>query len=278
MKKRFLLLANAALLIAGCAAYESSGEFSRGRQALVRGDSAGALNYFQNVASADPKFIANSGPLSESIWTYIGRVHYTSGKFAEAKEALEKGLAQHKDDHLGRLYLGLVLARLPAPAPKTAGFSVQDISFALREGVEAERVAVLARERGVAFDVTKETESQLRKAGADSRLLDEIKKIRAETAGKSQNQTARAAKELTTALTGLRNDLNYFTASSPQGKFWDPGAPIQTEIGNGIKLLSAREPEWSKIIANGEWVGQKLEEEIDRARRDEAESYRRLPR
>jgi tetratricopeptide (TPR) repeat protein len=276
MALKLILLAAALLGLSGCAAYESLGQFNQGRQAMVRGDNNGALGYFQSVARADPNFVATNGPLSESIWTYIGRVHYTSGKYAEAREALEKGLAQHKGDHMGRLYLGLVLARLPV-APAKVGFSVQDISFALREGVEPERVAVLARQRGVAFDLTRETESQLRKAGADARLLDEIKKIRAETSGKSQDQKARAAKELNTALTGLRDDLNYFITSAPQGKFWDPGAPIQTEIGNGLTLLSAREPDWSKIVANGESVGQKLEEEIDRARRDEAESFRSLP-
>jgi hypothetical protein len=102
--------------------------------------------------------------LWESIWTYLGRAHYQAEKFAAAREALGKGLAQHSSDHMGRLYLGLTLARLPAAPAKTAGLSVQDISFALREGVEAERVAALARERGITFELNKEAESQLRKA------------------------------------------------------------------------------------------------------------------
>jgi hypothetical protein len=212
--------------------------------------------------------------LWESIWTYVGRAHYQAGKYPEAREALEKGLAQHNSDNMGRLYLGLTFARLPAAAAKTSALSVQDVSFALREGVEAERVAALARERGVTFDVTRDIENQLRKAGADTRLVDEIKKIRAATASKSENQTARAAKELTGALTGLRDDLNTFLANSPQGRFWDPGSALRTEIRNGLTLLSAREPDWSRIVANGEWLGQKFEEEIDRARRDEAQSYR----
>jgi tetratricopeptide (TPR) repeat protein len=269
------LLAGMLLAFSGCAGFESAGEFTRGRQTMMRGDNEGALAYFQNVARADPKFVARGGALAESIWTYVGRAQYLSGKLPEAREALEKGLALHQDDHMGRLYLGLVLARLPAAPAKTTGFSIQDISFALREGVATERVAALARERGIAFDLSKETENQLRKAGADTRLLDEIRKVRAEQSSKNEPQTGRAAKELTTALSGLRDDLNNFTANSPQGRFWDPGALIRTEIRNGLTLLAARQAEWSKIIASGEWVGQTLEEEIDRARRDEADSYRR---
>jgi tetratricopeptide (TPR) repeat protein len=270
-KRSVIMLA--LLALSSCAGYETAGEYARGRQALMRRDSD-ALGYFQRIANAEPQYLARNGPLWESIWTYLGRAHYQAGNFAEAREALEKGLAQHNNDQMGRLYLGLTYARLPGAPAKTAGFSVQDISFALREGVEAERVASLARERGITFDLNKETENQLRKAGADARLLDEIRKIRAQTAGKSETQTARAAKELTAALTGLRDDLDTFTANSPQGRFWDPGSALRSEIRNGLTLLSGRELDWKRIIDNGEWLGQKLEEEIDRARYDEAKSYR----
>ena len=277
MKTIRLLIAVALLALSGCAGYESAGEFTRGRLALVRGDPNGALGNFQSVANAEPQFVARNGPLWESIWTYIGRAHYQSGKYPEAKDALEKGLAQQKGDHMGRLYLGLTLARLPVAPAKSTGFSVQDIVFALGEGIESERVAALARERGVAFDLSREAEGQLKKAGADARLLDEIKKIRAETAGKSEPQTARAAKELAVALAGLRDDLDTFLANSPQGRFWDPGGELRKEIRNGIALLSARDRDWKKIIANGEWLGENLEEEIDKAREDESKDTRRDP-
>lgn len=241
----------------------------------MRGDPNGALGNFQSIANAEPQFVARNGPLWESIWTYIGRAYYQSGKYPEAKDALEKGLAQQKGDHMGRLYLGLTLARLPVAPAKSTGFSVQDIVFALGEGIESERVAALARERGVAFDLSREAEGQLKKAGADARLLDEIKKIRAETAGKNETQTARAAKELAAALAGLRDDLDTFLANSLQGRFWDPGGELRKEIRNGIALLSARDQDWKKIIVNGEWLGQKLEEEIDKARDDESAANRR---
>jgi tetratricopeptide (TPR) repeat protein len=277
MKTKRLLAAFALLALCACAGFETGGEFTRGRLALVRGDLDTALANFQSVASADPQFVARNGPLWESIWTYVGRARYQSGKYAEAKDALEKALTQQKGDHMARLYLGLTLARLPAAPAKSTGFSVQDITFALREGIEPERVAALARERGVAFDLSRESETQLRKAGADARLLDEIKKIRAEALERREPQTARGAKELAAALAGLRDDLDSFIATTNQGKFWDPGGELRKEIRSGIALLSARDQDWKKIIANGEWLGEKLEEEIDRARRDEADTLRSLP-
>ncbi|MDH3443414.1 MAG: tetratricopeptide repeat protein [Deltaproteobacteria bacterium] len=274
MKPKQLLIA-VLLPLCGCATFEIQGEFTRGRQALLLGDVSGALDNFQRVAGEDPKFQSDGGPLRESIWTYIGRANYQSGKYPEARQALEKALAQNSGDHMARLYLGLALSRTPPPSAKPGGFSVQDISFALREGVEPERVAALARERGVAFDLSRDAESQLRKAGANTQLLDEIKKIRADITDKFDNQNKGAAKQLSTALTGLRNDLDAFIASTTQGRFWDPAGEIRYEINNNLTLLAARDPDWNKIVSRGEWVGQKLEEEIDRARRDESKSRQR---
>jgi tetratricopeptide (TPR) repeat protein len=274
MNRLCLVAATALLALGACASYEASGEFTRGRLALVRGDRGTALTNFKSVASANPQYVARNGPLWESIWTYIGRAHYQSGQYAEAREALEKAVALEKGDQMGRLYLGLTLARLPA-APAKSAFSLQDITFALREGVEPERVGALARERGVAFDLSRDSENQLKKAGADARLLDEIKKIRAEASSQRGTQTASAGKELAAALAGLRDDLDRFLATSPQSRFWDPGGEIRKEIRSTIALLAASEQDWKRIIANGEWVGQKLEEEIDKAREDEAQEYRR---
>jgi tetratricopeptide (TPR) repeat protein len=275
MKRSHLLAAVALWALGACAGFETTGEFTRGRLALVRGDRNTALANFKSVAAANPQYVARNGPLWESIWTYVGRTYYQSGQYPEAREALEKALAQEKGDQMARLYLGLTLARLPAVPAKSAAFSLQDITFALREGVEPERVAALARERGVAFDLSRDSENQLKKAGADARLLDEITKIRAEASGKRETQNARAGKELAAALAGLRDDLDKFLATSPQARFWDPGGEIRNEIRSTIALLSTPEQDWKRIIANGEWVGQKLEEEIDKAREDESKEYRR---
>jgi hypothetical protein len=246
----------------------------------MSGDSAVALTYFEPIAKRDPNYVTPFSSFRESIWTYLGRAQYQSGKLVEAKSSLERALSQIPGDSIAKLYLGLTNLRLQTTEKVTNPFTLQDISFALRERVEPKRVAALVRERGVAFDLTAESESQLRKAGADDLLLDEIKKMRAEASKRAKNsesQLRERAKELAAALTGIRDQLDYLN-STPTGGFWDPNKEIRSQIQAGLSLLSAPQPEWQKALSTGEWVGQRLEEEIDLARRDEAEELRRQQR
>ena len=276
MKIDWWIIGIVLLSFAACATLESQGEFSAGRQALIKGDASTALTYFQRVAGGDPNYVTNYTVFRESIWTYVGRGQYNAGKFGDAKQAFEKALSYVNDDQLARLYLGLTLLRLPQSTTPSNAFTLQEILFALREGIEPKRVAALAHERGISFDLTKDTDTQLRNAGADSFLVDEIKKIRAESVKKRpENQTSQGAKEIASALAGLRDSLDYAIAHSTQGRFWDPTGEIRTQIKSGLSLVSAREPDWQKVISTGEWIGQTLEEEIDRARRDEADDRRR---
>ena len=193
---------------------------------------------------------------------------------------MERALSQIPNDSVAKLYLALTNLRLQTTEKATNPFTLQDISFALRERVEPKRVAALVRERGVAFDLTAESESQLRKAGADDFLIDEIKKIRAEALKQrktSESQLGQSTKELAAALTAIRDQLDYLN-STRQGIFWDPNKEIRSQIQTGLSLLSAPQPDWQKALSTGEWIGQRIEEEIDLARRDEAEELRRQQR
>ena len=253
-----------------------------GRRALLRGEPDNALSYFERVAQSDPTYVSNSVSPRRSIWTYVGRAQYNSGRYNEAKSAFEKALSQLNEDYVARLYFGLTLLRPSGAKSPTNAFNLQEVTYALREGVEPKRVATLARERGVIFDLSKETESQLRTAGADNFLLNELRNIRSE--GSKQNKTAdnqrnQANKELTAALNGLREWLDYTVAYTPQGKFWDPSQDIRNQIQLCLKQLAARPTDWDSLISNAESVGFRLEEESDRARRDEsAERERQLRR
>jgi tetratricopeptide (TPR) repeat protein len=83
-----------------------------GRQALLVNKPDVALTYFQQVAETDPKYVMRfNGVFQEGVWTYVGRAHYLAGQLPEARQSLEKAVAQHNDDYLARLYLGLTLAR-----------------------------------------------------------------------------------------------------------------------------------------------------------------------
>ena len=263
------------LIIAACATLESGGEFASGRRALMSGDYGVALTYFESIAKRDPNYVAPFTALRESIWTYLGRAQYQSGKLAEAKGSLERALSQMPDDSVAKLYLALTNLRLQTTEKATNPFTLQDISFALRERIEPKRVAALVRERGVAFDLTADAESQLRKAGADDLLLNEIKQIRAEAAKRrkaNESQLGQSTKELAAALTGIRDQLDYLSRTRI---FWDPNNEIRSQIQTGLTLLSAPQPDWQKVFSTGEWVGQKLEEEIDIARREETQELRR---
>jgi len=265
------------LIIAGCSSLESGGEFASGRRELMSGDSAVAVTYFEPIAKRDPNYVPPFSTFRESIWTYLGRAQYQSGKLVEAKSSLERALVQIPNDSIAKLYLALTNLRLQTTEKATNPFTLQDISFALRERIEPKRVAALVRERGVAFDLTAESESQLRKAGADDFLLDEIKKIRAEALKlrkTNENQLSQWTKELAAALTDIRDQLDYLNKTRT-GIFWDPNREIRSQIQTGLSLLSAPRPDWQKVFSTGESVGQKIEEEIDVVRREESQELRR---
>jgi tetratricopeptide (TPR) repeat protein len=261
----------------------TGGDFQLGRQALLRGEPENALTYFERVAQSDPGYSSYAGVLRESVWTYIGRAHYNSGRYTQARAAFDRALAQFSDEYIARLYLGLsLLHSTPPTAPPTRNpFSLQEVTFALRQGVEPRRVAALARERGVGFDLSRETETQLRNVGADSGLLDEIKKIRADTTRRSKpndDQLGQGSKDLRAALTGLSEWLSYTKRNSIQGRYWDPGNDINNKIQESINLLGARPPNWDAIIASSESVGYMFTEEPERARRDEQRDRQRQGR
>lgn len=270
------------LFIAACAGVGSESEFLSGRRALLRGEPDNALASFDRVAQSNPGFVATTVSPRRSIWTYVGRAQYNAGRYAEARAAFEKAVGQMNDDYIAKLYLGLTRLRTGAPRAPAKAFSLQEVTFALREGVEPRRVATLARDRGVAFDLTRETESQLQTAGADNALLAELKKIRGDGGKQSpagEPQRAQAVKDVGEALNGLREWLDYTIAYTPQGKFWDPGQDIRKQIQLCLKQLSARPFDWDTLAPNAESIGSMLEEESDRARRDEAaERNRQLRR
>ena len=280
MNQKWMVLGLGLLVVAACATLDRGGEFLSGRRALMTGDYPTALAYLERIAQSDPNYVAPFSSFQESIWTYLGRAQYQSGKLADAKRSLERALSQTPNDSVAKLYLGLTNVRLQTTEKATNPFTLQDISFALRERIEPKRVAALARERGVAFDLTAESEGQLRKAGADDLLLDEIKKIRAEASKRRKTdatQLGEQAKALAAALTAIRDQLDYLN-STRSGIFWDPNKEIRSQIQTGLSLLSTPQPDWQKVLSTGEWVGQKLEEEIDLVRREESDELRRQQR
>ena len=80
MTKKWLAHGLGLLIVAACGSVESGGEFASGRRALMSGDSAVALTYFEPIAKRNPNYVAPFTSFRESIWTYLGRAQYQSGK------------------------------------------------------------------------------------------------------------------------------------------------------------------------------------------------------
>ncbi len=75
------------------------------------GDPNVALEHFQRAADSDPNYLLDFSTFDEGVWTYVGRAYYAMGKLPEAQKAFERARSRHEQDHLAKLYLGLVLGR-----------------------------------------------------------------------------------------------------------------------------------------------------------------------
>ncbi|MDP2604454.1 MAG: tetratricopeptide repeat protein [Deltaproteobacteria bacterium] len=87
-----------------------------------------------------------------------------------------------------------------------------------------------------------------------------------------EDDRQRGAKEIESGMRGLYDwleSISYYARFS-YGLYWDPKREIRSEIQSDLAMISSKDIEWQKLIASGEWVGQKMENEIDLARRDES--------
>jgi tetratricopeptide (TPR) repeat protein len=92
-----------------------------------------------------------------------------------------------------------------------------------------------------------------------------------------QGDRQRGLKEIEAGLKGIYDWLEYVTQAFrfSFGQYWDPNGQIRKAIENDLAMISTREFDWEKLIADAEWVGQQIEEESDRARGDETRARNR---
>ncbi len=109
--KRLFVALGFLLFFCGCTSFQVGGNIQKGRLALLYGDPNVALAHFQRAANLDPNYLLDFSIFDEGVWTYVGRAYYAMGKLPEAQKAFERARSLHREDHLARLYLGLVLAR-----------------------------------------------------------------------------------------------------------------------------------------------------------------------
>ncbi len=188
-------------IFAGCAGYQTLGQFQAGRRALIVNQPENALGHFLDAAERDPDYIYRSMYFSEGIWTYVGRTQYALKRYAEARPSLERALAKDKTDNLARLYLGLTLARSGDPA--------------------------------------------------------------------------NGRKEIERAMKDIHEWLEYMERTRPSEVYWDPTREIRGAIEKDLDKIDSKDFAEQELLADAEWVGQRMETEIDRARFDERRRYER---
>jgi tetratricopeptide (TPR) repeat protein len=84
-------------------------------------------------------------------------------------------------------------------------------------------------------------------------------------------------KEIESGMRGINDWLN--TINQAQrfsiGQYWDPGRAIRSTIQSDLAMISGKDLDWQRLIADTEWLGIRMEQESDLARRQEAEARSR---
>jgi tetratricopeptide (TPR) repeat protein len=82
-------------------------------------------------------------------------------------------------------------------------------------------------------------------------------------------EDSRGLKELASGMKGLYDWLEYMNRTMPYTAFWDPLREIRSELEKDLDMLSSKDLDRQQLISSAEWIGQRMEEEIDLVRRDE---------
>ena len=199
-----LALFSLLVFLAGCTSVWTGGDVQYGRQALLAGKNELALGYFYSAAQMDPSYIYATGSSPrQSVWSYVGRTEYLTGRVPQARQTLERALSSNREEDIARLYLGLTLAR---------------------EG---------DRQQGL--------------------------------------------KEIESGMRGINNFLDYINQAHRYsiGQYWDPDRDIRAAIQNNLAMISGKDVDWQRLTADTEWLGIRMEEESDLARRQEAQDISR---
>ena len=200
--KPFWLLFSSLIFLSACATMNAGNDVAYGRRALLGGDYETALGYFQSALQVDPNYKYGTA-YQEGVLSYVGRTEYLTGRLPQARETLQKALAENKDNDVARIYLGLTLIR---SGEREAG--LKDVEAGMK-GIHA--------------------------------WLDWV------------------------------NEAFRFSF----GQYWDPAHDIRKAIDSDLAMINGRDIDWQRLIADGEWIAMRMEEEGDKARRDEQRERQR---
>jgi tetratricopeptide (TPR) repeat protein len=86
---------------------------------------------------------------------------------------------------------------------------------------------------------------------------------------------ARGIKEIESAMRGIYDWLEYINRTRPFEAYWDPAREIRKAIEKDLEYISAKDFNPEQLIADAEWLGKRMEEEIDYVRQDERREFDR---
>ena len=82
----------------------------------------------------------------------------------------------------------------------------------------------------------------------------------------------RGLKEIESGMRGINSFLDYINQAQRYsiGQFWDPDRDIRSAIQSDLAMISGKDLDWQRLTANTEWLGIRMEQESDLARRQAA--------
>ena len=90
-----------------------------------------------------------------------------------------------------------------------------------------------------------------------------------------ENDRSRGLKEIDAGLLGLYNFINFVNINElPDGTFWDPGGFIKQQIDEARALIQSRDVNLPQVIAATEYIGWRMEKEMDFARQQQMRDFR----
>jgi tetratricopeptide (TPR) repeat protein len=84
-------------------------------------------------------------------------------------------------------------------------------------------------------------------------------------------------KEIEGGMRGINEWLEYVNEAHRYsfGQYWDPRREIRSAISSDLAMISGKAPDWERLVADAEWIGKRMEEESDHARRQESQDRSR---
>ena len=82
------------------------------------------------------------------------------------------------------------------------------------------------------------------------------------------------ARDIQSGMKGLYDWLEYYESSRPFEAFWDPRREMRSAIEKDLAMISGSRIDEQRLMANAEWLGERMEDEIDQVRRQESRQKR----